>query len=162
MLVRNTGRYALSFRYIDDKGREKKIEFDRRRFFRDTGNIATTGITELSEELHNKFMEDPRYKKLFATGEFAIVTEEDLVVDNDSKVMLEAKDKEIEELKQKLADEKAKTAEPDEATKKALEEKDNEILSLKAQLEALGKDDSAPEATDNAAGDDESKVTDGF
>lgn len=149
MLVRNTGRYALAFRYTDDKGREKKVEFDRRRFFRDTGNIATTGITELDDNIHNKLMEDEHYKKLFDTGDFAIVSEEDLVVDNESKAMLEAKDKEIEKLKKQLAEEKEKTAEPDEATKKALADKDNEINSLKAKLEALGRDD-------------ETKATDGF
>lgn len=152
MLVRNTGRYALAFRYTDDKGREKKIEFDRRRFFRDTGNIATTGITELDDKLHKKLMEDPRYKKLFETEEFAIVSEEDLVVDNDSKALIEAKDKEIEGLKKKLEAEKKKTADSiDAETKKVLEDKDNEIKSLKEKLEALGKDK-----------DEDTKATDGF
>ena len=137
MLVRNTGRYSFTFRYTDEKGKEKKIEFDRRRYFRDTGNIASTGITELSEEIHNQLMKDPRYKKLMDTEVFAVVTEEDLVIDNDSKALLEAKDKEIEELKKKLEEK----PDPDEETKKALEEKDNEINSLKAKLEAIGKDD---------------------
>jgi hypothetical protein len=148
MLVRNTGRYALAFRYTDDKGREKKIEFDRRRMFRDTGNIATTGITELDDKLHEKLMEDERYKKLFETGEFAVVTEEDLVVDNGSKELLEAKDKEIEKLKKKLEEQK-KSAEPDKETKKALEDK--EIKSLKEKLEALGADK-----------EDDTKATEGF
>jgi hypothetical protein len=147
MLVRNTGRYALAFRYTDAKGREKKIEFDRRRVFRDTGNIATTGITELDDKLHEKLMEDARYKKLFETGEFAIVSEEDLVVDNSSKELLKEKDKEIEQLKKQLEEQK-KNTEPDEETKKALKNKDDEIKSLKERLEALGADDNDTKATD--------------
>jgi hypothetical protein len=147
MLVRNTGRYALAFRYTDAKGREKKIEFDRRRVFRDTGNIATTGITELDDKLHEKLMEDARYKKLFETGEFAIVSEEDLVVDNSSKELLKEKDKEIKQLKKQLEEQK-KNTEPDEETKKALKNKDDEIKSLKERLEALGADDNDTKATD--------------
>lgn len=158
MLVRNTGRYALAFRYTDDKGREKKVEFDRRRMFRDTGNIATTGITELDDKIYKELMKDERFKKLFVTGEFAEVSEEDLVVDNGSKELLEAKDKEIKQLKKQLEEQK-KNTEPDKETKKALEDKDKEIKSLKEKLEALGKD--KDEGNDDESNDD-TKATAGF
>ena len=49
MRIKNTGRYALAFT-INKNGKEVSIEFDKRRLYLDTGNIATTGITEVSDE----------------------------------------------------------------------------------------------------------------
>lgn len=124
--IKNTGRYAISFEIMEGN-RAKKIILDKRRIYMDTGNIATTGITTVSDEVYEKLNEIPEFKKLVEKGELSLASDAELTTD------VEAKDKEIAELKAKL-----KKAENKEIAKE-LEAKDNEIANLKAQLEAKGK-----------------------
>lgn len=124
--IKNTGRYAVSFEIMEGN-RAKKIILDKRRIYMDTGNIATTGITTVSDEVYEKLNELPEFKKLVDKGELSLASDAEL------ETNVEAKDKEIAELKAKL-----KKAENKEAEKE-LKAKDEEIASLKAQLEAKGK-----------------------
>ena len=124
--IKNTGRYAISFEIMEGN-RAKKIILDKRRIYMDTGNIATTGVTPVSDEVYEKLCEIPEFKKLVDKGELSLATDAELTTD------VEAKDREIAELKAKL-----KKAENKE-TAKELEAKDKEIADLKAQLEAKGK-----------------------
>ena len=134
--IKNTGRYAVSFEIMEGN-RAKKIILDKRRIYMDTGNVATTGITAVSDEDYAKLEEIKEFKKLVEKGELALASESELTSN------VEAKDKEIAELKAKL-----KKAENKEV-KKELEAKDKEIASLKAQLEAKGKkEDNAETAED--------------
>lgn len=135
--IKNTGRYAISFEIMEGN-RAKKIILDKRRIYMDTGNIATTGVTAVSDEDYEKLSEIPEFKKLVDKGELSFATDAELTTD------VEAKDKEIAELKAKL-----KKAENKE-TAKELEAKDKEIADLKAQLEAKGKkeNEGAPETTE--------------
>ena len=126
--IKNTGRYAISFEIMEGN-RAKKIILDKRRIYMDTGNIATTGITTVSDEDYAKLEEIKEFKKLIEKGELALASESELTSN------VEAKDKEIAELKAKL-----KKAE-NKDVKKELDEKDKEIASLKAQLEAKGKEE---------------------
>lgn len=128
MFIQNNGRYAFSFT-ITKKGKETKVVFDRKRVFLDTGNIATTGITEVSKEDFGLLMKLKPFAKMYNEKVFVEVENLD-VLKNDAGA-LKAKDAEIADLKEKLK-------EADEA-KNALEEKDNEITALKAQIEALSK-----------------------
>lgn len=141
MKIRNTGRYSLTFTIIKDE-RERKIEFDKMRVYLDTGNIATSGITEIDEKEYKLLKEIKEFNKCFEQGFFKEVTDAEINSSNSTEI--EVKDKEIAELKKKVA----------EAPKKeVLEEKDNEIKNLKAQLEALSKKGKIKK---------EEKETDGF
>lgn len=126
--IKNTGRYAVSFEVMQGNF-TKKIILDKRRIYMDTGNVATTGITAVSDEDYAKLEEIKEFNKLIEKGELALASESELTTN------VEAKDKEIAELKAKL-----KKAENKEV-KKELEAKDKEIASLKAQLEAKGKEE---------------------
>lgn len=46
--IKNNGRYAVAFTIVKNN-RDIKIAFDRRRIYMDTGNIATSGITEIED-----------------------------------------------------------------------------------------------------------------
>ena len=139
--IKNTGRYAVSFEIMEGN-RTKKIILDKRRIYMDTGNIATTGITTVSDEVYEKLNEIPEFKKLVDKGELSLASDAELTSN------VEAKDKEIAELKAKL--EKAENKE----VKKELEAKDKEIASLKVQLEAKGKQTEATEASNDKAEDE--------
>ena len=120
--VFNKGRYAVAFEIkLNDK--ERKVIFDRRRVFLDTGNIATTGVTEVDDKVYDILLENKRFKQLIDSGEF--------------------------ELTEASALETQEKATPKEI-KAELKAKDDEIASLKAQLESLSKaaGEKAPEGND--------------
>ena len=118
MKIRNTGRYALSFT-INLKGRETKINFDKRRLFLDTGNVATEGVTEISDEAYTELKKYKSFTECFDKGFFKEVTDAELASGNGESEALKAKDEEIRKLK----------------------EKDKEIATLKAKLESLSKNE---------------------
>lgn len=130
--ILNKGRYALTFKIIKNN-LDFKIDFDKRRFYQDTGNIATSGITEVSDE---------DLVALKKNKEFARLFDEDIFEEVDGyrtstvpEEALKAKDAEIAKLKKQLQEGETKGDKKED--KKKLEEKDIEIKSLKAQLEAL-------------------------
>lgn len=127
--VLNNGRYAIAFA-IQKDGKEVKIAFDRRRVFLDTGNVATTGITQV---------EDADFEELKKIKRFAnMLKAKELVLTEKSQV--ETAETKVNALKQEVAELKAKLAEkPETKNDKALKEKDKEIADLKSKLEALTK-----------------------
>lgn len=126
--IKNNGRYAVSFA-ITKNGREVKIVFDRRRVYLDTGNIATSGITEIEDSDFVELKKLKRFSNLLETKEFEEV-DSIKPVDNTEEIV-KAKDAEIDALKKQLEEKKATPS------KKELAEKDKEIKTLKAELEAL-------------------------
>ena len=143
MRIKNTGRYALAFT-INKNGKEVSIEFDKRRLYLDTGNIATTGITEVSDEDFELLKKNKEFMKALATDTFSEVTAEEVINTSvDTKVIAE-KDAEIATLKAEL-DKKTPTKKELKEKDAVIAEKDKEINNLKAQLETLskskGKDD---------------------
>lgn len=140
--VFNKGRYALSFA-IKVKGQEKKVAFDRKRIYLDTGNVATSGITEVEDDIYEILLENKRFKKLIESGEFELTEASKVEVTEKANEELK---KENEELKKKLK--KAEKGEDKKETEKAMKAKDDEINSLKAQLEALTKKGSADTDSD--------------
>ena len=148
MKIKNTGRYALAFT-IHKNGKDVAVEFDRRRLYLDTGNVATSGITEVSDEDFELLKKNKQFVKALETETFSEVTAEELASTAVDSEALVAKDAEIAALKAELAKKspaKKELKEKDEA----LAAKDEEINTLKAQLEALskGKDEATASETD--------------
>lgn len=130
--VFNKGRYAQSFA-ITVNNREKKVAFDRRRIYLDTGNIATSGITEVEDNIYDLLLENKRFKGLIDSKEFELIDEKEL------KASTPATDEALVKENKKLVKEAEKAVKAKEAVEAQLATKDEEINSLKAQLEALTK-----------------------
>lgn len=143
--VFNGGRYGVAFEVVVG-GKERKVEFDRKRLFLDTGNIATSGITSIDDDIYEALKKDnKRFQKMIKSGELKLVDEKALKGTSEEASALAEENK---QLKKQLA-EANKQSTPKEV-KKQLEDKDNEIKSLKAQLEALTKGkDSETEGKDS-------------
>ena len=137
MKIKNTGRYALAFT-IHKNGKDVTVEFDRRRLFLDTGNVATSGITEVSDEDFELLKKNKQFVKALETEIFSEVTAEELASTTADSEALAAKDAEIAALKAELG-KKAPTKKELKEKDEALAAKDEEINTLKAQLEALSK-----------------------
>lgn len=148
--IQNNGRYALAFEIVKDN-RNVKINFDRKRVYLDTGNIATTGITAVDDKDYAKLCELKRFNKLLETKEFELT-------DVTKIETAETKVKELEEANKKLEEEleKAKKKSTPADVKKQLDAKDKEISNLKAQLESLTKADTGK------AEEDKKDETEGF
>ena len=148
MKIKNTGRYALAFT-IHKNGKDVVIEFDRRRLYLDTGNVATSGITEVSDEDFELLKKNKQFVKAMETETFSEVTAEELASTTVDSEALAAKDAEIAALKAELG-KKAPTKKELKEKDEALAAKDEEINTLKAQLEALskGKDEATASETD--------------
>lgn len=155
--VSNTGRYGVAFE-VTFNGRPMTVEFDRKRVFLDTGNIATSGITKVEDELYDVLLTNKRFKKMIDEGELKLVEEKDLKGTSEELDVLKA---ENEALKAQLekAGKEGNTAKADKETKKELKAKDDEIKSLKAQIEDLTKDKVKLEEAPTEAPKDE---TEGF
>lgn len=152
MKIKNTGRYALAFT-INKNGKDVVVEFDRRRLYLDTGNVATSGITEVSDEDFELLKKNKQFVKALETETFSEVTAEELASTAADSEALAAKDAEIAALKAELA-KKAPAKKELKEKDEALAAKDEEINTLKAQLEALSKDKDKDEAA--------ASETDGF
>ncbi len=132
--VANNGRYGVAFE-VTFNNRPMKIEFDRKRVFLDTGNIATSGITTVEDNLYEVLLTNKRFKKMIDEGELKLVDEKALKGTSEELDVLKA---ENEALKSQLKEVEKKNNKSKED--KELKAKDAEIKSLKAQLEALTKD----------------------
>lgn len=137
--IQNKGRYALSFK-ISIKGRPLNLELDKRRIYQDTGNIATTGITELEEDVYAELAKSESFKTLLKKGELELIDEKEL------KASTPATDEALVKENKKLVKEAEKAVKAKEEAEAQLSAKDEEINSLKAQLEALTKNDNKTDA----------------
>lgn len=137
--IQNKGRYALSFK-LSIKGRPLTLELDKRRIYQDTGNIATTGITELEEDVYAELAKSESFKSLLKKGELELIDEKEL------KANTPATDEALVKENKKLVKETEKAVKAKEEAEAQLSAKDEEINSLKAQLEALTKKGNKAEA----------------
>lgn len=129
--IKNTGRYAIAF-IIQKNNRDVKIDLDVRRVYRDTGNIATTGITAVDEETLTELKKQKRFNQMLEKEELTLLEEEDVRTPEENKIKeLEEKNKELEK---KLKEAEKKNPVKEDKEKKALAD---ENASLKAKLEAL-------------------------
>lgn len=140
--VQNNGRYAVAFE-LTKNGRPFKLVLDRKRIYMDTGNIATTGITEVDDDTYKLLSDNKRFKQMLETKEMEL-TEASKIETAETKV------KALEEENKKLKAQVASSGKNKDSEKtKALEEENNR---LKAQLEALGKKKTAKAEKDEAEG----------
>ena len=127
LYIKNKVKYPLAFKIVKN-GKEEKIVFDCLRVFRDTGNIATTGITPVSEEDFEALNKLKIFQKHFEEGLLEKTVKQETTAEANRN---EALAKENEVLKKQLA-------EKDKESKK-LDETKAENENLKKQLEALQK-----------------------
>lgn len=131
--IKNTGRIAVAFTIIKN-GREVKISLDRRRLFRDTGNIASDGITPVEEADLKELEKQKLFNALIKEGSLEILEEEEVRTPDENKL------KALEDENKRLTEALEKAENPD--VKKI--KKENKVLAdenadLKAKLEALTK-----------------------
>lgn len=138
--IKNNGRYALAFTLMKD-GREIKVAFDRRRIYLDTGNIATSGITEVEDDVLDELKKQKRFYALLETKEFEEVDGYGMADTNNAYELMKAKDVEIKKLKAELKNKKEVEVD--------ISEKDVEIKTLKAELEALKAKKSKKDETED-------------
>ena len=144
--IQNNGRYALSFEITKDN-RQVKIVLDRKRIFRDTGNIATTGITAVADEDYEKLCEYKRFNQLMKAEELELTDITKLETAETEITALKEANKKLEE---ELAKEKSKSNKKEVDAK--MKAKDDEIASLKATLESLTANKEASESKDETEG----------
>lgn len=145
--IQNNGRYAMAFT-ITKNGRDFKIELDRKRIYRDTGNIATIGITAVEDDDYEELCKIKRFNNMIKSGELMLT----------EKSKFETAETKVADLEKENAELKAKLEAKEEVpSKKELKEKDKEIADLKAKLEALSKDN---KGTDETPETDEAPKTD--
>lgn len=131
--IQNNGRMAVAFS-ITLNNRAVKLELDRRRLYRDTGNIATAGLTEVSDEAYDELCKSKNFNRLIKAGTLEVVDEKTVKADIKASA-----DKELIKENKKLEKEAEKAVKAKEEAEAQLSVKDKEINDLKAQLEALTK-----------------------
>lgn len=146
--IKNNSRYGIAFE-ITVKGLPRKVEFDRRRVYLDTGNVATTGVTEVDEEVYEALQKNSRFVKCIKEKELELTEASELASTEKKNEALEAENK---KLKAQLK--KAQAGTDTKETEEKLKAQADEISSLKAQLEALTKGSATTAETD--------KETEGF
>lgn len=138
--IQNNGRTSVTIS-ITLKNRAVKLELDRRRLYQDTGNIATTGLTEVSEEAYAELCKSKNFNRLVKEGTLEVVDEKTVKADIKASA-----DKELIKENKKLEKEAEKAVKAKEEAEAQLSVKDKEINDLKAQLEALNKKDNKADA----------------
>lgn len=129
--VKNNLDYAVTFTVIKDS-REKKYTFDCFRAYSDTGNVVTTGVTDISEDDYNFLYGTCKQFKQFIDKGFLSMTKESGALGVANKM------NELEKENAKLrAELEAKTKEASTATNAEVKALEDENATLKAQLEAL-------------------------
>lgn len=145
--VKNNLDYAVAFTVVKD-GREKKFVFDCYRAYIDTGNVVTTGVTDIEEADYNFLYENCKQFKQFIDKGFLSITKESGALGVANK--MDALEKENAKLRAEL---EAKTKEASTATSEEMDAVKAENENLKAQLEALagkkGKGKGAKPAEEN-------------
>lgn len=131
--IKNNSRYGIAFE-ITVKGLPRKVELDRRRVYLDTGNVATTGITEVEDEVYEALQKNSRFVKCIKDKELELTEASELASTEKKNEALEAENK---KLKAQLK--KAQAGADTKETEEKLKAQADEISSLKAQLEALTK-----------------------
>ena len=146
--IKNNLDYAVSFSVMN-RTKEKKFEFDCRRIYLDTGNVATTGITAMEDaDFDYLYKNCKQFKAFFDKGDLSKTSKEGA---NAVANKVDELTKENEKLKEQLAQKQKeasgeKTAELEAKNKKQADE----ISDLKKQLEALKKAKKGDKADDKA------------
>lgn len=139
--ILNTGRYAVGYLIKVENKPEIKIELDKRRYFQDTGNLATTGITAVEDDVYTALSKLKDFERRVKAGELTLVDEP-----KSAETTVAELQKENAELKAKL-EKGGKSKTDNKEAEKQIKEQAAEIASLKAQLEAYAQNGKAEETT---------------
>lgn len=132
LYIKNNLDYAVGFRVR--RGRmEELIEFDCYRQYLDTGVIATTGVTEISEEDYNFLVENCKQFKQYVEKGYLSKTEKA------GAVAVAEKIDELEAENNRLKAELEKVRKEASAPVVDVDKLNEENLSLKEELEKLKK-----------------------
>lgn len=136
--VKNNAPYSLAFSAGEGVA-VRRFSFPTFRVYSDTGNVASTGVTELSDADYDFLCTNcAQFKKMVESGKFTLVSREEAIPNLGKVESLESENK---QLKKQLAEAKKQvTASSDD---KEAEKLRDENASLKAQLEALKKQSKA-------------------
>lgn len=131
--IKNNLDYAVTFSVTKDS-REKKFVFDCFRQYSDTGNVVTTGVTDIAEEDYDFLYENCKQFKKFVDKGFLSITKESGALGMANK--MDALEKENAKLRAEL---EAKTKEASTAVDEEKKILEKENASLREQLELMGK-----------------------
>ena len=152
--IKNNLDYAVSFSVMDGT-KERKFEFDCRRIYSDTGNVATTGVTAMEDaDFDYLYKNCKQFKAFFDRGDLSKTSKEGA---NAVANKVDELTRENKKLKEQLAQkQKEASGEKTAELEAKYKEQANKISDLKKQLEALKK-----EKKDDKA-DDKADETEGF
>ena len=143
--ILNTGRYARGFTIVKPNGklnREVKITLDRRRLYTDTGNVATTGITAISDEDFELLQKNEAFAQMFKDKSNGLTLVDESMVTGETDKRASELEEENRRLREELAEAKAKKESDKNEDAEAVQKIKDENAKLKAQLESLsGKKD---------------------
>ena len=143
--ILNTGRYARGFTIVKPNGklnREVKITLDRRRLYTDTGNVATTGITAISDEDFELLQKNEAFAQMFKDKSNGLTLVDESMVTGETDKRASELEEENRRLREELAEAKAKKESDKNEDAEAVQKIKDENAKLKAQLEGLsGKKD---------------------
>ena len=158
--ILNTGRYARGFTIEKPNGklkREVKITLERRRLYSDTGNVAFSGITAISDEDFELLQKNEAFAQMFKDGKHGLSLVDESMVTGETDKRASELEEENKKLREELAQAKKESEENEDA--KAVKKIKDENAKLKAQLEALTAKKSAEKADEKA---DEKAEDEGF
>ena len=162
--ILNTGRYARGFTIVKPNGklnREVKITLDRRRLYTDTGNVATTGITAISDEDFELLQKNEAFAQMFKDKSNGLTLVDESMVTGETDKRASELEEENKKLREELAKAKKQSDKNEDA--EAVQKIKDENAKLKAQLEALnGKKDKEADKADKADKADEKAEDEGF
>lgn len=131
--ILNTGRYAVGYMVKLENKPEIKVELDKRRYFQDTGNLATSGITPVEDGIYEALSKLKDFERRVKAGELTLVDEPKKAEDTVAELK-----KENAELKAQI-EKGSKGKGADKEAEKQIKAQAAEIASLKAQLEAYAQ-----------------------
>ena len=139
--ILNTGRYARGFTIEKPNGklkREIKIILNRRRLYTDTGNVATTGITAISDEDFELLQKNEAFAQMFKDESNGLTLVDESMVTGETDKRASELEEENRKLREELAKAKKKSDKNEDA--EAVQKIKDENDKLKAQLESLTED----------------------
>ena len=165
--ILNTGRYARGFTIVKPNGklnREVKITLNRRRLYTDTGNVATTGITAISDEDFELLQKNEAFAQMFKDKSNGLTLVDESMVTGETDKRASELEEENKRLREELAEAKAKKESDKNEDAEAVQKIKDENAKLKAQLEALTAKKPADKETDKKADEkaDEKADDEGF
>ena len=162
--ILNTGRYTRGFTIVKPNGklnREVKITLDRRRLYNDTGNVAVSGITAISDEDYELLQKNEAFVQMFKDESNGLSLVDESMVTGETDKRASELEEENKKLREELAKAKKQSDKNEDA--EAVQKIKDENAKLKAQLEALnGKKDKEADKADKADKADEKAEDEGF